>query len=212
MIKDTNFLTKEGRLAFANSKSFMVRDIAGILEDLNSDAKIVQLDYEYNENLKKEFDDYFADHKSDNTVFCIAAYLSKKEFSEEEYYLYKEEEGKKPLPVDEILERDSKVLIESGFINVNDFIGYEYRVAFIYPNLPGLQVIEKINELMSESEEKKQNKTGFEIKSEVNNGYGPNALTVIDKETGVNYIVIGMGGNISITPRLNADGSLYVSK
>lgn len=52
----------------------------------------------------------------------------------------------------------------------------------------------------------------YEIKSEVNNGYGPNALTVIDKETGVNYIVIGMGGNLTMTPRLNADGSLYVSK
>lgn len=207
MIKERIILTKE----YALKESFMVKDIAGILEELNSDAKIVELDYEYNENLKKELDDYFSCRKLNNTVFCIAAYLSKKEFSPEEYYLYEEEEGKKPLPADEILERDSKVLIESGFVNVNDFVRYEYKVAFIYPNLIGLQVIEKINELVSEFENNK-NKVGFEIKTEVNNGYSPNALTVIDRGTGVNYIVISMGGNLTMTPRLNADGSLYVSK
>lgn len=40
---------------------------------------------------------------------------------------------------------------------------------------------------------------------------------VVDEETGVNYIVIsgelrGQGLGTAITPRLNADGSLYVSK
>ena len=211
MIKERLILTKEDAL----KESFMVQDIAGILKELNSYAKIVELAYgEYDENLKKEFNDYFAYRKTDNTVFCITACLSKKEFPESEYYLYEHEktEGKKPLPLKEYLERDSKLLTECGFVNVNDFIDYECKVAFIYPNAPGLQVIEKMNELMSESEKEKQNKMGFEIKSEVNNGYGPNALTVIDKETGVNYIVIGMGGNISVTPRLNPDGSLYVSK
>lgn len=46
-----------------------------------------------------------------------------------------------------------------------------------------------------------------------------NTFKVIDEETGVNYIVVsaealyGQGQlSIAITPRLNADGSLYVSK
>ena len=205
MITERLILTKEDAL----KESFMVGDVAGILEELNSDAKIVKLKYQYNENLKKELDDYFAEHKLDNTVFCIAAYVSTKEFPTDEYYCGNEGTGKKPLPLIEVLERDSKVLKECGFINVNEFIKYENSVAFIYPNEPGIQVINKMCELLSEFEKKK---SSFEIKDEVNNGYGPNAFTVIDKETGVNYIMIGMGGNIAITPRLNVDGSLYVSK
>lgn len=42
-------------------------------------------------------------------------------------------------------------------------------------------------------------------------------LCVVDENTGVNYIVVGrdMHGNavsVSITPRLNADGTLYVTE
>ena len=43
-----------------------------------------------------------------------------------------------------------------------------------------------------------------------NNGYY-NTLLVLDEETGVNYIVASCDKGISITPRLNADGSLYVT-
>lgn len=38
---------------------------------------------------------------------------------------------------------------------------------------------------------------------------------IIDEDTGVNYIVFsryGRGVSVSMTPRLNADGSLYTSK
>lgn len=43
-------------------------------------------------------------------------------------------------------------------------------------------------------------------------------LKIVDDETGVNYVVISMertasgGRGISVCPRYNADGSLYVSK
>ena len=37
-------------------------------------------------------------------------------------------------------------------------------------------------------------------------------ILVIDEVTGVNYVVIArLGRSVSITPRLNADGSLYVT-
>lgn len=42
-----------------------------------------------------------------------------------------------------------------------------------------------------------------------------NTWIVVDEDTGVNYIVFsrfGSGVSVSITPRLNADGSLYTSK
>lgn len=138
------------------NESFMVSDILGILEELKSDAKIVELNYEYNENLKKEFDDYLTEHKSEDTVFCIAAYVSTNEFPEDKYYLRNEEEGKKPLPLNEVLERDSKTLTECGFTNINSFIGYECKVAFVYPNEIGTKVIEKIHELEYEFEESKK--------------------------------------------------------
>jgi hypothetical protein len=42
-------------------------------------------------------------------------------------------------------------------------------------------------------------------------------LTVVDEDTGVNYIVVSAercsySPAVAITPRLNADGTLYVSK
>lgn len=50
------------------------------------------------------------------------------------------------------------------------------------------------------------------------NENGPyRTLCIVDDETGVNYIVTAIEGfsrwyGIAITPRLNADGSLYTSK
>lgn len=39
-----------------------------------------------------------------------------------------------------------------------------------------------------------------------------NTLIVVDEATGVNYVVVArVGHSVSITPRLNADGSLYVT-
>ncbi len=49
-----------------------------------------------------------------------------------------------------------------------------------------------------------------------NNRY--NTLLVVDEDTGVNYIVVGAGYDgeyvrgVAITPRLNKDGTLYVTK
>ena len=45
-----------------------------------------------------------------------------------------------------------------------------------------------------------------------------NTYCVVDDDTGVNYVVVSTGTSgygeysIAITPRLNADGSLYVTK
>lgn len=54
----------------------------------------------------------------------------------------------------------------------------------------------------------------YPLKIYEQNNLGPyyRTLLVIDEATGVNYVVMRFGESISITPRLNADGSLYVSK
>lgn len=60
------------------------------------------------------------------------------------------------------------------------------------------------------AEQKRPLKIWFE-----NNNGNHNTYCVVDDNTGVNYVVVGkdnMHGGIAITPRLNADGSLYVSK
>lgn len=48
-----------------------------------------------------------------------------------------------------------------------------------------------------------------------NSGFYGITYTVVDNETGVNYIVVerssARGHSVSITPRYNADGTLYVS-
>lgn len=52
----------------------------------------------------------------------------------------------------------------------------------------------------------------FEI-CESSNKHYHDVFTIVDNDTGVNYIAIASYHKaISITPRLNADGSLYVSK
>ena len=41
---------------------------------------------------------------------------------------------------------------------------------------------------------------------------GANTWRLVDEDTGVNYICVDIYGNgIAITPRLNTDGSLYIS-
>ena len=51
----------------------------------------------------------------------------------------------------------------------------------------------------------------FEIKYE-NSNADKTIYTTVDTETGVNYIIACSGKGISIIPRYNADGSLYVSE
>lgn len=45
-----------------------------------------------------------------------------------------------------------------------------------------------------------------------NAGFFGSIHAVVDNETGVNYIVVERNSGVSITPRFNADGSLYVSE
>ena len=44
------------------------------------------------------------------------------------------------------------------------------------------------------------------------NGLYGNTYFAVDNETGVNYIAVERNYGVSITPRFNADGSLYVSE
>ena len=45
---------------------------------------------------------------------------------------------------------------------------------------------------------------------DVTTGNAYNVRTYVDYETGVNYIYVVTSTGVAITPRLNADGSVYV--
>lgn len=39
---------------------------------------------------------------------------------------------------------------DAGFVNVNDYVDYEYKTAFIYPNEAGRKVIEAMKQSVAE--------------------------------------------------------------
>lgn len=63
---------------------------------------------------------------------------------------------------------------------------------------------------------KKEIRDAFSFTLVSNDGFFGSIHTVVDNDTGVNYIVVEhsstRGHSVSITPRLNADGALYVSE
>lgn len=144
--------------------NFMVEDLKSILKEISPNTLIVEIDYEYTEDLASIIRDTIKRYTikySKNILICVAAYVSTKEFPEDQYYLEQYSEflkdnnitNKKPVPINKVLKRDSKVFIDCGFININDWINYEYKVAFLYPNEIGLKVYKEIQKLILEKYE-----------------------------------------------------------
>ena len=77
----------------------------------------------------------------ENTVIISDAYVSTIEFPEEKYQTIDN------IPVDKILKRESELLETLGFININFYVQYEYKVAFIYGNELGKQIINYLKEI-----------------------------------------------------------------
>lgn len=155
MVTEKIIKTEDYKLNEVNSNmSFMINDIMGFLKEIDPNASVARLHY-LGKAKKEEFEEYINVHKSDNNVICVAAYASKVEFPPEKYYLYEKEDGKEPLPLKEILERESKVLEECGFNDINKYVQYETQVPYIYPNEIGLKVINAMRESVNKFNESK---------------------------------------------------------
>lgn len=142
-----------------NNELFMIEDMLSLLIRMErNDATVVFIQNYYGtqeEKVKtiKEVLSLF--ENKDNVVILTWAYVSTDEFKEEEYYNQYDfdkdyinesvENGKKPIPFDEVIERESKLLEDIGFIDINDFIGYEYSKAYLYDNTLGNEVVNFIN-------------------------------------------------------------------
>lgn len=127
---------------------FFTADVKGALTELDMpDTKIVMLQWDtqgieldrisqWNQYLKRT---------DNNTVILTTAYISTEEFPESEWYLPDEENDdtgtKKPIPADAVLKRQMRILEAVGFVNVNGFVRYNYKEAYIWPNEVGIKVI-----------------------------------------------------------------------
>lgn len=86
--------------------------------------------------------EYLKDIPNDE-LYIIEAYISVVEFPIDKYCLYDTPNKRYPLiPIDKVLTRENKIMEAAGFVNVNDYVDYEYKTAFVYPNEIGKKLIE----------------------------------------------------------------------
>lgn len=92
-----------------------------------------------NQDEKKKIIEYCLDLFKDNNncIICTTAYVSTSEFPETEWEIDPEKAekyGKKLIDVESVVERDGKVLQELGFININFYVDYTTKEAYVYGN------------------------------------------------------------------------------
>ncbi|RKI43139.1 hypothetical protein D7V86_01420 [bacterium D16-51] len=137
---------------FAND-CFMVRDIADILMELKIEATIVNIGFYCGEQEEKEAmlrkicSGMHSVNGGGEIVICTSAFVSTVEFPSDKWYdpnvplSNGKTEGRKAIPFDDILDRESEMLEKIGFVSINDFVGYKTRKAFIYLNDIGKKVL-----------------------------------------------------------------------
>lgn len=145
-----------------DKEMMMIQDLFGILTMMEKEKTTVVLILNYNgtqeqkEESIKELVSMYED--KEDVVIITWAYVSTKEFPETEYYndrsLRDLEEsvvfGKKPVPFDEIIERESNLLESIGFIDFNEYVGYENSRAYLYGSALGKEVVEYAAKLQKE--------------------------------------------------------------
>jgi hypothetical protein len=119
---------------------FYIQDIYRLMCGYGLDYyPIVELDpYEFNNNpddIKEALEELTSYPGGDCMLVIASSYTSIKEFPEDKYYLDNTDytEGKEKLPLEEILIRQSKILKEAGFKNINKYCCLEFSEPHIWP-------------------------------------------------------------------------------
>ena len=120
---------------------------------LNIKTTLYMMDYSF--PIDKEMIYHYID-KTDGIIVAVGA-VKEEAFPESKYYssaidninIISEEDKKNKLDLnsnlfDDILNITCKELESVGFININDYIGYEFSVAYIYPNEKGMEIIKQL--------------------------------------------------------------------
>lgn len=137
----------------AGANGFFLEDIQNVLHIRLNNSNIANIEsYEEDyEKASKEIKDY-CQNIGDEKIIIAVADIKTKDFPEEEYVLNEYELSKYPdkklIPVDEVLKKIGKLYEEAGFVNVNEYVGYEYQTAFVYPNEYGKEIIQKFNDII----------------------------------------------------------------
>lgn len=148
---------------------FIVSDIYGIVHssfdlfgcDTINIAYIRNYYTDDNEKTNTAIQDILDDYNRDNDIIIVSSYLSKKEFPEDEYFLTDGKSGilgcvttedirsMKPLPVLDVLIREGNRFKELGFIDINNYIEYQYKGSYVYDNNAGKIIIQCIDEVLN---------------------------------------------------------------
>lgn len=130
-------------------------DVKEILQSLGiTNAKILMLQQE---QIGSEFDricqwNRYLEGLSEDTVVLTTAYISTDLYPESEWRLpgdCDEADNRKVIPVGSVLEKEAALLEAVKFVNVNDFVRYEYKEAYVLPNNIGKRVVECMQRLVS---------------------------------------------------------------
>lgn len=146
-IADTYCVTDYGETI----DSFMLNDIKGFSDKVDfNDIHDIYIKYDdayKTDNLKAYIETQKQSNPNfENDIYVTTAYISEEEFPVDKYYLYdfQKKDGLKKIPVESVLEREYKILEGAGFVCINDYVGYENKAAFIYPNEKGKEIIENM--------------------------------------------------------------------
>ena len=150
----TNIVRFGKNIDYTITLSLMVMDIIKLMKyiNMNDGIKIVNIyNYSGNESDFKQVKKIVEQYK-DNAIICTTACASATEFPNDKYYLNEKENGKKCIPIEDILIRETERLESCGFVDFNFCTQYENQRAMIYPNELGNKVLEAaqifINEKM----------------------------------------------------------------
>lgn len=130
-------------------------DVKEILQSLGiTNAKILMLQQE---QIGSEFDricqwNRYLEGLSEDAVVLTTAYISTDLYPESEWRLpgdCDEVDNRKVIPVGSVLEKEAELLEAVKFVNVNDFVRYEYKEAYVLPNNIGKRVVECMQRLVS---------------------------------------------------------------
>lgn len=130
-------------------------DVKEILQSLGiTNAKILMLQQE---QIGSELDricqwNRYLEGLSEDTVVLTTAYISTDLYPESEWRLpgdCDEADNRKVIQVGSVLEKEAELLEAVKFVNVNDFVRYEYKEAYVWPNNIGKRVVECMQRLVS---------------------------------------------------------------
>lgn len=149
------------RSQIIEKKAFIVQDITGIVTVLKdkpvadmSDKGIVRFiinegtDEEKLESIQKVIS------AAPHDVVCADVFVSEKEFPElkmhPEYLTWGDlpEELYDRMKV--ALNRDVKIYEKANFVNINNYVNYEYKVAMVYANDIGQAIVDEMNKIVEE--------------------------------------------------------------